>query len=146
MSADKATLIESALTERVIGAFYAVYNELGAGFLESVYENALVVALRDAGLAVVQQAPLEVSFRGRPVGEFRADLLIEERLVVEVKAVSQLSTAHETQLVNYLKATGIQVGLLLNFGRRPQFKRRVFGPDMAHPRPSAFIRVKRDHV
>ncbi|HLI16683.1 MAG TPA: GxxExxY protein [Rhodanobacteraceae bacterium] len=132
MNTDTA-LAEADLTERVIGVFYAVYNELGHGFLESVYENSLAPALREAGIAVVQQAPLRVDFRGRTVGEFRADLLVEDRLIVEIKSVSQLAPVHEVQLVNYLKATGIRVGLLMNFGLQPQFKRRIFGTVASHP-------------
>lgn len=133
MDTDTALLAEADLTKRVIGLFYAVHNELGHGFLESVYENSLALALRGAGIAVVQQAPLRVDFLGHTVGEFRADLLVEDRLIVEIKAVSRLVAAHEVQLVNYLKATGIRVGLLMNFGPHPQFKRRIFGPVAAHP-------------
>lgn len=126
-------LAEADLTDRVIGAFHAVYNELGHGFLESVYENSLALMLPESGIAAVQQAPLRVEFRGHTVGEFRADLLVDDRLIVEIKAVSRLASAHEVQLVNYLKATGIQVGLLMNFGPRPQFKRRIFGPASPDP-------------
>lgn len=141
MNADKHSLLEAELTERVIGVFYAVYNELGAGFLESVYENAFAAALRQAGLRAIQQAPIDVRFRGILVGEFKADLLVEDRIIVELKAVSQLGSIHEVQLVNYLKATGIPVGLLFNFGPRPQFKRRVF-ESHSNPRSSAPIRVE----
>jgi GxxExxY protein len=126
-------LPEADLTERVIGIFYAVYNELGSGFLESVYENALALALRETGIVAVQQASLRVQLRGHIVGEFRADLLVDDRLIVEIKAVAQLASAHEVQLVNYLKATGIRVGLLMNFGPHPQFKRRIFGTLASHP-------------
>jgi GxxExxY protein len=125
MNADQAELIASDITERVIGVFFAVYNELGAGFVESVYQNAMALALRESGLKVEQQYPLTVSFRGETVGEFRVDLLVEETVVLELKAVAQLTPTHEVQLVNYLKATGAPVGLLLNFGRNAQFKRRV---------------------
>jgi GxxExxY protein len=141
MNTDRNPLLESDLTERVIGVFYAVYNELGIGLLESVYENAFAAALREAGLRVVQQAPINVLFRGILVGEFKADLLVEGRVIVELKAVSQLNQAHEVQLVNYLKATGIPVGLLFNFGPRPQFRRRVFDLN-SNPRSSASIRVE----
>jgi GxxExxY protein len=136
-------LLDADLTEQVIGVFYDVYNELGTGFLESVYENALALALRDVGLEVTQQSPLNVEFRGHLVGEFRADLLIERRLIVELKAVSQIAAAHEVQLVNYLRASGLPVGLLLNFGNRPQFKRRIYGQLMHNPRLSASIRVRK---
>lgn len=125
MEADKSGLIDESLTEKVIGSFFAVYNELGHGFLEQVYENALAFALREAGLDVVQQASIDVMFRGRRVGEYRADILVPGRLLIEVKAATTLAQGHEAQLINYLKATGIPVGLLLNFGPHPQFKRRV---------------------
>lgn len=141
MDADKDGLLESALTERIIGIFYSVYNELGHGFLESVYENSFAQAMRESGIRVAQQAPIAVHFRGILVGEFKADLLVEERVIIELKAVSQLGVVHEVQLVNYLKATGIPVGLLFNFGPRPQFKRRVFDPH-ANPRSSASIRFE----
>lgn len=146
MNADRPFLIEEELTERVIGSFYAVYNELGSGFLESVYENSLALLIRESGLDVAQQAPLRVDFRGAVVGEFRADLLVERRLIVEVKAVQQLVTAHEVQLLNYLKATGIRVGLLMNFGPKPVFKRRVLESEPLYPRSSASIRVKEKNV
>jgi GxxExxY protein len=119
-------LIEGPLTEKVIAGFYAVYNELGPGFLESVYVNALVIALAEMDLRAETEVPLLVHFRDRLVGQFRADLLVEGRLIVEVKAVSQLVRIHEVQLVNYLRATGHRVGLLLNFGPRAQLRRRVF--------------------
>ena len=125
MNTDRA-LIESELTQHVIGVFYTVYNELGGGFLESVYESAVALALRETGLDVVQQVPLVVNFRGHVVGEFRADIVVEKRVVLEIKAVERLIPAHEAQLINYLKASEIRVGLLLNFGPRAEFKRRVF--------------------
>ncbi|TAN08306.1 MAG: GxxExxY protein [Rhodanobacteraceae bacterium] len=138
----ESRLVDAPLTDKVIGVFYDVYNELGSGFLESVYENAFCIALRDAGLEVAQQVPLDVRFRRSIVEQFRVDLLVASRLVVEVKAVSQIVKAHETQLVNYLKATGYNVGLLVNFGQRPQFKRRIF--NMSYPCSSALIRVEKN--
>jgi GxxExxY protein len=125
MEADKSGLIDELLTQRVIGAFFDVYNELGHGFLEQVYENALALALRQSGLEVMQQASVDVMFRGKRVGEYRADILVPGRLLIEVKAATTLAPGHEAQLINYLKATGIPVGLLLNFGPNAQFKRRV---------------------
>lgn len=125
MEADKSGLVDELLTRRVIGAFFDVYNELGHGFLEQVYENALALALRESGVDVVQQASVDVIFRGKRVGEYRADILVPGRLLVEVKAATALAPGHEAQLINYLKATGIPVGLLLNFGPNAQFKRRV---------------------
>ena len=138
MDSDKSGLIEAELTERVIGVFYSIYNELGQGFVESVYENAMVFALRDEGIGVEQQVPLSVAFRSRLVGEFRADLVVARRLLIELKVASKLNEAHEAQLLNYLKATGLKVGLLLNFGPRAQVRRRVF--DQKNPRLSASIR------
>ena len=138
MDADKSGLVDEAITERIIGAFFDVYNELGAGFLEQVYENAMVLALRKLGLAVIQQASVDVRYQGQVVGQYRVDLFVDGRVLVEVKAVSGLAANHEAQLLNYLKATGIPVGLLLNFGPRAQFKRRIYteGPIRVHPRPS----------
>jgi GxxExxY protein len=146
MNADDHRLIERDLTEHVIGSFYTVYNELGPGFLESVYENSLAITLRDEGLSIEQQVPLRVHFHGHVVGEFRADLLVERRLILEMKALTQLTAVHEVQLVNYLKATGLHVRLLLNFGPRRQFKRRVLESASIHPRSSASIRVKENNV
>ncbi|MFY2764617.1 GxxExxY protein [Arenimonas sp. MALMAid1274] len=138
MDADKGGLVEGALSDAVIGAFFDVYNELGPGFLESVYENSMAIALREAGLAVVQQAGIQVRYRGRVVGEYRADLLVEGRMMVEIKAASTLAPGHDAQLINYLKASGLVVGLLLNFGPRPQFKRRILSDRSIrdHPRKS----------
>jgi GxxExxY protein len=135
MNAVKSELIDAELTQRVIGIFYSVHNELGFGFVESVYENAFAVALREAGLDVEQQRRLQVRFRGVVVGEFVTDMLVEQRLLLELKSVSHIVPAHEAQLTHYLKATGLRVGLLLNFGPRAQFKRRAFDPAL-----SAYIR------
>ena len=123
---DANGLAHRELTERVIGAFYSTYNELGFGFLESVYENAFAVQLEQSGLSVRGQHPILVNFRGHAVGEFRADMLIDDVLLVEIKSVKALSPIHDAQLLNYLKATGLRLGLLVNFGPRPQFRRRVF--------------------
>ena len=126
MDAAGGSLVLRDLSDRVIGAFFDTYNELGYGFLESVYENALAIRLEEAGFEVARQLPIEVRFHGQVVGQFRADLLVEGCLLIEIKAAAQIGTAHEAQLINYLKATGIRVGLLLNFGPRPGFRRRVF--------------------
>ena len=122
---DATGLLHRELSEQVIGLFYETYNELGFGFLESVYESAFALRLEEAGIGVRRQHPIVVRFRGHVVGEFRADLLIEELLLVEIKSVQMLLQIHEAQLLNYLKATGIKVGLLCNFGPRPHFRRRV---------------------
>lgn len=115
-----------ALTERVIGTFYDVYNELGTGFLESVYEGSMALALGDAGLRVERQKLVHVHFRGRVVGEYRVDLLVDAVLVVELKCARAIDPAHEAQVLNYLRATELEVGLLLNFGPRPIVRRLVF--------------------
>jgi GxxExxY protein len=114
------------LTGRVIGAAYAVYRALGHGFLESVYENALLVELREHGVFVENQQDIKVYYNGHVVGDFTADLFVERAVIVELKAVRALHETHEVQLVNYLKATGINVGLLINFGeQRVDVKRKV---------------------
>ena len=115
----------SDLTRIVIGCAFDVSNELGPGFLEAVYEKAMLIALSDAGVTAQAQAPITVMFRGRSVGEFYADLLVDNRVIIELKAVpSHLAPIHEAQLINYLKATGIEVGLLLNFGNpKLQYRR-----------------------
>ncbi len=114
------------VTERIIGVFYEVYNELGHGFLESVYEEALSSALTETGLAVQRQLPVPVWFRGRKIADFRADLLVNNSVLVEIKAARTLDQSHEAQLLNYLRATPIEVGLLLNFGARPSVRRFAF--------------------
>ncbi len=115
------------LTKGIIGVFYEVYNELGHGFLESVYENSLAIALRAKGYEVHQQVAVPVWFRGQQVGDFVADLLVNKLVIIELKACRSIDDAHIAQLLNYLKATELEVGLLLNFGPRPEFKRVVFG-------------------
>ncbi len=112
-------------TQKVIGVFFEVYNELGQGFLESVYQKALELALA-RGLRVFRKIEVPVWFRGQKVGDFEADILVEECLLLELKAVRGLDSAHETQLLNYLRATEIEVGLLLNFGIKPEFRRMAF--------------------
>ena len=115
------------LTKRIIGAAFEVHRILGYGFLEKVYEAALTRELRDRGHRVVNQAEMEVSYKGESVGLYYADLLVDDAVICEVKALDKLAPAHEAQLLNYLKATGIKVGLLLNFGPRGvQVKRMVF--------------------
>jgi len=126
MNTDEHGLKHSALTEPIIGVFFDVYNELGSGFLESVYTEALALALHQAGLSVQREIPLAVCFRGRIVGRFRADLVVGGAVLVEAKACPRLHSRHEAQLLNYLRATVMEVGLLLNFGPRPQFKRLLY--------------------
>ncbi len=126
MDADTRGFKHQDISKKIIGAFYEVYNELGHGFLESVYEPAMVIALAQAGLTVNVQVPIAVYFRGRQVGDFKADILVNNAVLVELKAVKTLDSAHEAQLLNYLRGTLIEVGLLLNFGPRPEFKRLAF--------------------
>ncbi len=114
------------ITDKILKSFYEVYNELGDGFLESVYENALYVVLSGHGLSVERQKDISVFFRNNIVGVFKADFIVNEKVIIELKAVRSIDPAHEAQLINYLKATNLEVGLLLNFGRTPEFKRFVF--------------------
>lgn len=116
----------SDITEKVIKAFYNVYNSLGHGFLEKVYENALLIELRSLGLNVAQQKSIKVYYDDVEVGNYFADLIIENKVIVELKAAEGIREEHEAQLINYLRATDIEVGLLLNFGVKPQFKRKIF--------------------
>ncbi len=117
-------MLHSELTRVIIGCAFEVQNELGAGFLESVYENAMVVALADAGIPVRAQAPIKVTFRNTRVGDFYADLLVPDKVIIELKAVERLTPQHKAQVINYLNATGIPVGLLINFGRpKVEFQR-----------------------
>jgi len=119
-------LKHAELTEKIIGIFYDVYNELGYGFLESVYEESLMIALRESGLEVQSQVPVPVWFRQHKVGEFRADILVEKIVLLELKSVRVLEPSHEAQLLHYLKSTDVEIGLLLNCGSRPQFRRLLF--------------------
>jgi len=117
------------LTEKVIGAFFTVYNRLGYGFSEKVYENALVLELRKLGLKVEQQKRITVYYDSQVVGKYLADIVVNEAVLIELKAVRQLLKEHEAQLLNYLKATMIEVGLLFNFGPKTEFKRKVYDND-----------------
>ena len=114
------------LTEKIIKAAYEVYNELGYGFLEKVYENALACELKSAEINVTPQAPIKVYYKQNLVGDYCADLLVGDKIIVEIKAVSQLAKIHEVQLVNYLKATKYEIGLLINFGDKIEIKRKIF--------------------
>lgn len=121
---------DADLTQVIIGCAYKVHNALGSGFLEKVYENALRIELEKLGHNVKQQEPVKVTYEGHVVGEYYADLWIDGRVVIELKAVQELGKIHEVQLVNYLTATGIDTGLVLNFGSSVQVKRkfRVYTP------------------
>lgn len=116
----------SDITKKIINAFYKVYNTLGYGFLEKVYENALYIELVAMGLIVKKQKQIKVFYEGKEVGEYFADMIVESSVIIELKASESLCEEHEFQLINYLKATDIEVGLLLNFGKKPQFSRKVF--------------------
>jgi GxxExxY protein len=120
------------LTQKIIGVFFDVYNELGAGFLESVYQTATAIALEDAGLPCEREKPIDVLFRGRSAGTFRADLVVEGTVLLELKAARSIDDAFEKQLLNYLRATDLEVGLLLNFGPKPSFRRLVYGNHRKH--------------
>ncbi|HLM23466.1 MAG TPA: GxxExxY protein [Pyrinomonadaceae bacterium] len=114
------------LTQKIIGVFYEVYNELGYGFLESVYQKSLALAFESAGLNTCSRIDIPVWFRGHQVGHFEADMLVEKSVLLELKATRALDSSHRAQLLNYLKATEIEVGLLLNFGPKPEFKRLAY--------------------
>jgi GxxExxY protein len=126
MNTDKDGLKHKELTGKVIGVFYQVYDELGHGFLESVYQKCLGIALEEAGLTVCWPVTIPVWFRGKQVGRFEGDMLVEKSVLLELKAVRALDGSHQAQLLNYLRATDIEVGLLLNFGVKPEFKRLLF--------------------
>ena len=114
------------LTEKIIKCFYEVWDELGGGFLESVYEKSLSIALKNAGLNHKCQVHLDVYFKKHLVGEFISDIIVEDKVIIEIKAVNQLNKAHEAQLIHYLKATKMKIGLLVNFGQKLEFKRRIY--------------------
>jgi GxxExxY protein len=123
------SLKHADVTELIIKAFYTVYNTLGYGFLEKVYSNAMAIELRKLGLEVIQEARIAVYYERELVGEYSADLLVGGVVIVELKAAKRLLEEHEAQLLNYLKATPYEVGLVLNFGPKPEFKRKAFDND-----------------
>ena len=114
------------ITSKIIQAFYKVYNTLGYGFLEKVYENAMRIEIGKSGLSVEQQKNIKVFYDFEQVGDYYADLLVENLVIVELKAAETICDEHETQLLNYLKATDIEVGLLINFGKKAEIKRKIF--------------------
>lgn len=119
-------MLEEHLTKQILAAFFPVYRDLGFGFLEPVYSNSFAVELQKRGIPFKREVPLHVLFCGVDVGFYRADFIVDERVLVEVKATQALSDADERQLLNYLKASRIEVGLLLHFGPSPKFRRRVY--------------------
>jgi len=133
--------LHAKITERVLSVYFEVYNELGGGFLESVYQQALRIALLQVGLQVLSEVAVPVYFRGQLVGTFRADLVVDGCVLLELKAVTGLDKEHDGQIVHYLRATDYEVGLLLNFGPKPQFRRFILENGSkkfrVYPRPSA---------
>jgi GxxExxY protein len=119
-------LVPRELVDIILKHFYRIYNELGYGFLERVYQNALYFALLDEGLKCEAEKPIKVYFDRRVVGEYRADILVENCIILELKATEEFNSSFDSQLINYLKATDIEVGYVLNFGKRPKYSRKVF--------------------
>ena len=130
-------LLHKDITDKIIKSFYTVYNSLGYGFLEKVYENALCIELKKAGLECKKQQQINVFYKGEKVGLYYADIIVENKIIIELKA-SQLCEEHEFQLLNYLKATEIEIGLLLGFGKVAKFKRKIFTND----RKSEHLKIK----
>lgn len=145
IDADERGLIHKELADKLIGIFYDIYNELGHGFLESVYEEAFSVALAEHGIFFERQVAVPVWFHHRKIGEFRADLLIDKKVIIELKTGRGIDVAWEKQLLNYLRATEIEVGLLFNFGSSAEFKRYAFENDRkkirVNPRESAEVKL-----
>ena len=126
MPTDYQDFKHKELTEKIINIFYRVYNKLGYGFLEKIYENAMMIELKREGILAVSQSPIKVFYDGEVIGEYYADILVDNKVIVEIKAAKRLVEENEAQLLNYLKATDIEVGLLLNFGTEPEVKRKAF--------------------
>ena len=119
-------LLHKNITDIILKSYYKVYNNLGYGFLEKVYENALLYELRNPVLDCEKQKPIKVYYEQIQVGEYYADIIVNECIILELKAAESIAEEHEFQLINYLKATEIEIGLLLNFGKNPEFKRKIF--------------------
>ena len=132
-------LKHAELTEKILGAFYQVYGVLGYGFSEKVYENALAIELRSLGFQVQQQSPIKVHYRNAVVGDYVADIVVQDLVILEIRATASLLDEHEAQLLNYLKATTYEVGLLLNFGPKPDIRRKVYD----NPRKGALTWTRR---
>jgi GxxExxY protein len=126
MNTDLKDIKYKELTEKIIKIFYKVYNKLGYGFLEKIYENAMMIEFRGESVPVISQSSIKVLYEEEIVGEYFADILVDNKVIVEIKAARTLAVENEAQLLNYLKATNIEVGLLLNYGPRPEIKRKVF--------------------
>ena len=119
-------MIHDKITEKIIKAYYTVYNTLGYGFLEKVYENALAIELQKNGFLVTKQQNIDVFYEGHLVGDYFADILVDGLIILELKAAEAICEEHKFQLINYLKATDKEVGLLMNFGKKPEFERVIF--------------------
>jgi GxxExxY protein len=130
-------MLYEELTQKIIKAFYKVIFTLGYGFLEKVYENAMMIELNHAGLEVIKQKNIKVYYNHQVVGDYFADLIVENKVIIEIKAADCLCEEHEFQLINYLKATDIEVGLLMNFGKKAEFRRKIFTNQNKTPRYSA---------
>ena len=128
-------LLHKEITDKVLKTFYQVYNELGFGFLERVYQNAMYFELKSQGFDCQTEKPIKVHYKNMLVGEYRADIVIDNKVILELKASQALVYENELQLINYLKATEMEVGLLLNFGQTPAFKRKVFTNENKKMRP-----------
>jgi GxxExxY protein len=122
-------MIHEETTSEIIQCFYRVYNTLGFGFLEKVYENALYLEMKNHGLLCSRQVPITAFYQGIAVGDYYADIIVDDKIILELKAADTLVEEHELQLINYLKATRIEIGLLLNFGKEPQVRRKIFTND-----------------
>ena len=119
-------LLHNELTSLILKTFYEVYNELGYGFLEKVYQNALLIELKNKGLEVTSNEKIKVYYKGENVGDYYADIIVNNTVILELKAAECIVEAFENQLLNYLRGTDCEVGLLLNFGKKPEFRRKVF--------------------
>jgi len=126
MNTDYQDLKYKELTEKIIKIFYKVYKKLGYGFLERVYENAMMIEFTKEGIPITSQAPIKVLYENEIIGEYFADILVDNKVIVEIKAAKNLAVENEAQLLNYLKATNVEIGLLLNFGPKPEIKRKVY--------------------
>lgn len=123
-------LLYKDLTDRIIKCYYEVYNQLGYGFLEIVYHRAMLIELKSKDLSVEDQPSIKVFYKDEEVGDYYADIIVDNKIILELKAAEQLVEEHECQLINYLKATEIEVGLLLNFGKKPEIRRKIFTNDL----------------
>ncbi len=126
MNADFQDFKYKELTDRIIKVFYKIYGKLGYGFLEKVYENTMMIEFKKKGIIAIAQAPIKVLYEGEVVGEYYADIMVEDKIIIEIKASNILAGENEAQLLNYLKASNIEVGLLLNFGPKPEVRRKAF--------------------